>query len=227
MRYPEFENILSPKRTNRYLNACNGQTKKAMILYRLNLQLSKEFLPVICCFEVALRNGINRHCSERFGKEWLLNSALPGGIFDDGHCWTTCNIINKVIDSLQDTCTHDKLIASLNFGFWRYLFAPSQYAATGKTLLKIFPAMPASSPSKQFNNTYVFKQLRQINKLRNRIAHHEPICFNTNESTTSTAYPRLTYDIICELFLWMSIDKSSFLYGLDHIIDICNKIDAL
>jgi hypothetical protein len=227
MRYPEFENILSPIRMNRYLNACNGQTKKAMTLYRLNLDLSREFLPVISCFEVALRNGIDKHCSAYLGNEWILKAVLPGGIFDTDHCLFTCNQINLAMANLQHVYTHDKLIAELSFGFWRYLFAPFQFNATGRTLLRIFPARPCSSPSMQLNHTYIFKQLRQINKLRNRIAHHEPICFEIFESIKSTAYARATYDIICELLSWMSIDKSSFLYGLDHILDTCNKIDAL
>jgi hypothetical protein len=227
MRYPEFEHILTTVRMNRYLNACNGQTKKAMTLYRLNLTLSGEFLTVISCFEVALRNAIDKQCTANLGKEWILNGALPGGIFDNDHCWATCNSINLAMGNLQHIYTHDKLVAELSFGFWRYLYAPFQFNATRKTLLKIFPARPSSSPSMQLNHTYVFKQLRQINKLRNRIAHHEPICFNANESIKSTAYARLTYNIICELLTWMSIDKSSFLYGLDHIIAICNKIDAL
>jgi len=45
MRYTDFENIMTPARMGRYLTACGGNTRKAMTMYRKNLQLSQEHLP--------------------------------------------------------------------------------------------------------------------------------------------------------------------------------------
>ena len=59
MKYTEFEKTISQPRMSRYLLACNGNTKKAMTLYRLNLRLSQELFTIICCFEIALRNAID------------------------------------------------------------------------------------------------------------------------------------------------------------------------
>lgn len=42
MEYLEFEQILSAKRIQRYKDAANGDTRKAMALYRYNLRLSQE-----------------------------------------------------------------------------------------------------------------------------------------------------------------------------------------
>ena len=39
MEYLEFERILSAKRMQRYKDAANGDTRKAMALYRYNLRL--------------------------------------------------------------------------------------------------------------------------------------------------------------------------------------------
>ena len=39
----------------RYLTACGGDTRKAMTLYRYNLQISQEMFTIVSCFEVALR----------------------------------------------------------------------------------------------------------------------------------------------------------------------------
>jgi hypothetical protein len=69
MKYNEFEKIISPERLNRYLLANNGNTKKAMTLYRLNLRLSQELFTVISCFEITLRNAINRHCMNTLGSD--------------------------------------------------------------------------------------------------------------------------------------------------------------
>ena len=67
MKFSEFEAIMSTQRINRYVQACKGNTRKAMILYRLNLKLSQEIFTIISCFEVALRNAINQHffCNPR------------------------------------------------------------------------------------------------------------------------------------------------------------------
>lgn len=226
MIYSEFENIISPARMSCYLNACNGNTKKAMTLYRLNLRLSQELLTVISCFEVALRNAINTHCLP-LGNDWLRNGADTGGIFDNYNCRTTVNTINEAVRKLKNNYSHNKLVAELGFGFWRYMFASQQYRVTGKTLLRIFPAKPTSTVAIQYNHTYIFNQLAKINELRNRIAHHEPICFRLGTSVKDTVYVRQHYALILQLFQWMTIDEAALLYGLNHINSICNKIDQL
>ena len=69
-------------RMNRYLLACGGNTRKAMTLYRKNLQLTQELFTVMSCFEVALRNAIDNTVSPSLGNDWLINAAGIGGIFD-------------------------------------------------------------------------------------------------------------------------------------------------
>ena len=59
MRYNEFEDIFSTKRMQKYVLACDGDTRRAMTLYRYNLKLSQEMFTLISCFEVALRNRID------------------------------------------------------------------------------------------------------------------------------------------------------------------------
>ena len=94
-------------------------------------------------------------------------------------------------------------------------------------LLGIFPNKPKSTPSHKFDNTYVFGELDYINKLRNRIAYHEPICFSKNPVSIDTKYIHNRYNRIMEIFRWMDIDGASLLYGLGHIDNACNQIDAL
>lgn len=73
----------------------------------------------------------------------------------------------------------------MDFGFWRYLFAQPQFHAGGKILLKVFPAKPTSTPAIQYNHSYVFNQLGQINEVRNRIAHPEPIYFALGQARSA------------------------------------------
>lgn len=227
MKYKEFEDIMSVHRMNRYVTACGGNTKKAMTLYRLNLRLSQEMFTIISCFEVALRNSIDKHYLTILGSDWLRNAATTGGIFDNHRCRITARSINDEIYSLGVHYSHGKVVAGLGFGIWRYLFAPNQYIQAGSTLLRIFPAKPRSTARIQYNQIFVFNHLAQINDIRNRIAHHEPICFQSGLPIKSTLYIRQHYNLILQFFQWMSIDQSSLLYGLDHINRVCNDIDAL
>ncbi|HVA97722.1 MAG TPA: Abi family protein [Bacteroidia bacterium] len=227
MKYQEFENIMSAPRMSRYLTACSGNSKKAMTLYRLNLRLSQELFTVESCFEITLRNAINKHCLTSFGNDWLKNAAEHTGIFDNSNCSLTVKAINEAVRKLNHNYTHSKLVAELGFGFWRYIFAQHQFTATGKTLLQIFPAKPTSTVAMQYNQKFVFNQLAQLNNIRNRIAHHEPICFQIGHPVIDTTYIRQHYSLILQLFQWMSIDEAALLYGLDHINTVCNKIDNL
>ena len=67
MKFTDFQRILSPERLDRYVMACGNDTRKAMSLYRLNLNLSQEVFTLLSCFEVSLRNAIDRELTSRFG----------------------------------------------------------------------------------------------------------------------------------------------------------------
>jgi hypothetical protein len=226
MRYGEFESIMSSARMNRYSNAVGGNSRKAMTLYRKNLKLTQEMFTVISCFEVALRNAIDAHGQAALGPDWLRDAAARGGCFYNAGCATTRDSINDAIRKLHHY-SHHKLVAELGFGFWRYMFARNQFRATGHIMLRVFPAKPKSTPAVQYNDKYVFNALAQLNALRNRMAHHEPICFLPQIPVKNTMYARQHYYLILQFFQWMQIDEAALLYGLDHINSVCNEIDRL
>ena len=200
-----------------------------MTLYRLNLYLSHEVFTLLSCFEVAIRNSINAIMVARFGNDWLRDAVMSGGIFDIPGCRHSANIIRKAYTRLQqnDKYTHSQLLAEMEFGVWKYMFANPQYRVTGRVLLSIFPNKPRSTAQCQYNNTFIFNELHGINTLRNRIAHHEPICFSLHQPAICTSYILNAYTRLHTLFLWMGIDSHSLLYGLDHVRQACKKINQL
>lgn len=229
MRFLVFEAIMSPKRIRRYVNACSGDTRKAMTLYRYNLKLSLEMFSVISCYEVALRNAIDMNMTKHFGPHWLRDSILPGGIFDNPVFSGTSRIIKKVYADLMGTGRYSpsKMISAMEFGVWKYLFSATEYRATGRTLLQVFPNKPKSSPKNQYNNLYVFNEMDAINRLRNRIAHHEPVCFNQDSDEISTVHLQSCYSRIMDLFSWMGISSKELLYGINHVLRTCEEINTL
>ena len=226
MRYNQFAGIMTNARLNRYLLASGGNSRAAMTLYRKNLKLTQELFTVVSCFEVALRNAIDVKVTPALGNNWLRDSAAVGGVFDSQRCRLTRDNINEAISKLH-VYSHHKLVAELGFGFWRFMFAQNQFNATGRILLRVFPSKPTSTPVMQYNNTYIFNQLAQLNDIRNRMAHHEPICFLPGQPIKDTTYARQHYNLILQLFQWMEIDETALLYGLDHISTVCNEIDNL
>ncbi|HAY34049.1 MAG TPA: CAAX protease [Ignavibacteria bacterium] len=227
MKYSDFENIMSPERMGRYFTACRSNSRKSMTLYRKNLELTQELFTIISCFEIALRNATDNHYKVIYGNDWLRNSALPAGMFNTPHCGKTPSIISFAVRKLGGNYSHSKLIAEMDFGFWRYMFARHQYYAGGQTLLRIFPSKPTSSALQHYDHNYVFAKLEELNELRNRLAHHEPVVFRLGHAAIDTSYSRNKYALMMEFFKWMDIDETSLLYGLDHVVDICDKIDSI
>lgn len=127
MKYADFENIMSAKRMGRYLTACGGDTRKAMTLYRYNLQLSQVMFTIVSCFEVVLRNSIDRKLTENLGNEWVRDSIMTGGVFSLPILRKTSDIIAFAYRKLQQSrsYSHTKLLAEMEFGIWKYMFSQS------------------------------------------------------------------------------------------------------
>lgn len=230
MNFKDFEQALSSERLNRYMEACNYDSRKAMTLYRYNLRLSQEMFTILSCFEVTLRNAIDQRLRLSLGNDWLLDSFQTGGIFDTPRLARTSNIVRGGYRRLQEVgkpYSHVGLLSEMEFGVWKHMFSREQFAATGRCLLTVFPHKPTSTPTMQYNHTYMFNELDKVNTLRNRIAHHEPICFALGASQIDTTYIISQYERVHRLFAWMGYDSESMLYGLDHVRKVCAEIANL
>ena len=111
----------------------------------------------------------------------------------------------------------------MEFGVWKYMFNNVQYRLTNRCLLQIFPNKPSSTAHHRYDNTFIFGELYVINQMRNRIAHHEPICFG-NPVCVDVQKALDCYARMMRLFNWMNIDANALLYGLDHVGAVGSKI---
>lgn len=206
----QFHTAISEPRYLRYLAAC-ATKRRALKLYRENIKLSRELYGIIGVFEIVLRNSIDRHMSKKLGPEWLADSVQPGGYLEvTAGCEVSYHAVQEAIHSLGTKYTHDKLLAKLTFGFWTYQFANTQYAASGNTLLDIFIDRPFGTKQKD-----IYQSLVKINDLRNRIAHHEPICFDGQNISAFKANRR--YNTIINLLCWLGCHPKRLLYGIDSV----------
>lgn len=219
MNYYEFQKIVSAERMQRYEEACNGDKEKTLVLYRTNVRLSLEMFAVVGAFEIALRNSIDRVMTHKHGKHWLRDAVKRGGFFDVPQCRDHAQIIRSVYDKLQrdNIYTHGNLLAKMEFGMWKYMFSSPQYRASGQVLLQAFPKKPTSNRKVQYNNVTIFNELDHVNSLRNRIAHHVPICFQTGHPVVNSDYVDWIYNKILTLFEWMDINPKEYLNDLSKI----------
>lgn len=149
-------------------------------------------------------------------------------MFDIPQCRDHARIIRSAYDKLMNhgIYSHDCLLSKMEFGVWKYMFSNPHYRVSERFLLRVFPLKPTSTRTTQYNNTTIFNELDHVNSLRNRIAHHEPICFHTGFAEITTEYIRWIYAKILMFFEWMDIDSRSFLDELDYVISVCDNIDA-
>ena len=121
MDFKTSQKLYSVPRMRKYLNACAGDKRKTMQLYRYNLRLCQRFYGALNLLEVMLRNDINEHYIAYYSDpNWIVNQADSGKLLE----------YNK--DEIRQTeagyrrrgiYNNDKMVASLTMGFWTKLFS--------------------------------------------------------------------------------------------------------
>lgn len=101
------------------------------------------------------------------------------------------------------------------------MFAGKQFQAGGSTLLNTFPDLPP-----RHNQGHVYSKLNQINSIRNRVAHHEPICFGIG-NTIRTMYARSHFQDIIDILTWMNINHRELFFGIDGVSKEADYIDNI
>lgn len=222
MKYPEYEEAFSSARLNKYLVACSGNTIKALTLYRHNIKLCQKFYGILNIFEVVLRNAINAHYQRVFkDTDWVKNQMQLGGMIEHA---PRKNEVLKITTTLRQNgrYTNDRVVSSVSFGFWTHLFTRQPYRLGGQNLLRIFPNRTAG-----LGQRAVFNELQEIKTFRNRIAHHEAICFDEN-GIIDMERTQSKYALILKYINFLGYQSSHLFYGIDILPDsTIAKIEAL
>jgi len=218
MKFSDFEVVLSKPRIEKYLKACDGDKRKALRLYRYNIKLCQRFYGVLGIFEIALRNAINNHFKTHLSdRDWLVTQSRIGFL-----ARYRATIIKEQTRLLNNGIyTNDKLLASLSFGVWTYMFSRNCYRSSGKTLLAVFP-----NKLHGLNQKSIYRDLDEIRIFRNRIAHHEPLCFDRNGVINVNTVIEI-FELIKIYFLFMGYEPREILYGIETPMPIISKIREL
>lgn len=209
MKYTDYERAFSQARLSKYLSACDNDCTNALTLYRYNTKLCQKFYGVLNLFEVVLRNAINEHYKTYFAdNDWIVTQSNPGGMLEFSPALPQ---VTKQLNKLQAnrTYTHDRLVSSVSFGFWTYLFTKIPFNIGGKTLLQVFPDKQLGLGQKT-----VYNELLDIKNFRNRIAHQEPICFN-NQGNKNVTFAQDNYAQILRYVSFLGYTKDELFWGFD------------
>lgn len=170
----ELPTVISAPRFATYLQAMGNDREKALALYEWNLDLSSALIVPLQVCEVAVRNGIAEAIERVHGANWPWNNGFirslprPKGKFR----YNPANDLQSCAGSLPTT---GKIIAELKFAFWENIFTVGQDSRIWNAHFRTcFPGSPQGQPIPQCRAT-AYADLQIIRRLRNRIAHHEPI----------------------------------------------------
>ena len=145
-----------------YLRASGGEWGTALALYDANARVSAAFFESIHYLEVGLRNAINDAVTARLDPEWLTTGSPV----------LTANSRGVVATAQRHAggpdASRDKVIAELPFGFWWSLLADEYNRRLWQPALR--HAFEGS-----VRRRVLHAGLDEVRRLRNRIAHHEPI----------------------------------------------------
>lgn len=181
-----LEAVLSVNRLSTYRNYVlqelgNDDLDRALQLYAWNAQISSAYLLPLHLYEVILRNAIADAIALRYGKNWVYEAYFVNSLPDPAHGYSPKRDLLSV--RVQHT-TIGKIIPELKFAFWEQMLTKRHdgriWDAHIKTVFPFLPVTATTAQSRSLLNGFCYN----IRKIRNRIAHHEPIF---NQSTLNTA----------------------------------------
>jgi hypothetical protein len=185
-----------------YNQVCRGNGAAAVALYHWNARISASLWEVIGHVEVVVRNAMHTRLttwSTSVHNEpwWYLD---PGQVFNHRGAEDIADARRRATKNGQ-TETPGRVVAELNFGFWRYLTARTYHRTLWTSCLcSSFPGQSRAT---------VQAALEDLHLIRNRCAHHEPIHNRNIPHIHATAL---------EVAGWVSPDARRWVAGRSTVV---------
>jgi hypothetical protein len=164
---PELRTAISMPRMSRYERLANGDAALAMRLYHWNSALSEALHCPLLSLEITLRNAVNERLRAAYGDAWYDSPSVQ---LNDAHIQQ----VREAKDYLRRArkkVDAPGIISKLSLGFWVGLFSSRYETPLWRNHLRwIFTRAP-----KSLLRDTVYRRLERMRRLRNRVAHHEPI----------------------------------------------------
>jgi len=216
LNLPEIVSELSPSRLKPYrrLDGVPNTLVAIESMYLLN-DVSKHFYVPLQLVEVALRNRINSVIATWSESEnWY--QTIPCS--DESKAAVRQAISYAEGEIRGRSVSPDDVVCRLMFGFWTYMLDKPYRNSKDKSLhiwnhhrmVDAFPGKPA-----HITVGTVFDRLLELNDLRNRLFHHEPIWKSGSVVSVDDAMNVVSgkYSRLCEMLRWLSPEQAALLNG--------------
>lgn len=210
MTEKQFKYYISTPRFNVYLAQTNNDFAKAYELYKLNIELSEAFYPILSVLEVSLRNAINETLTSYFQDEFWFKNNLPVEFLP------FISDATQKLTTQSKPITSDRIIAELNFGFWNKLFNRRYTSLLWKPLRLVFKNTPKNLRQRNTIDDVLYR----VRTLRNRIYHYEPIFRNPKDIKNQ-------YNEMMTFLTWLDNDLPKLLTDIDRFDSILKKMKSI
>ena len=215
MQYARVLTDLARPRLSTYLAPLGYvQTKDSTRAHFLLNDISQHFYVPLQLIEIVLRNKIHQHASTVLKRDdwydFLPATKSSQDMVIEAKRLATAEVTSRSV-------SHDDVVCRLMFGFWAYMLdAPYRNTADKQRLIwsqhdfkRVFDGAPVG-----LTISSVMVRLKNLNDLRNRLFHHEPIWRSPKVQSLdeATKVLRQKYLDMLEVLSWMSPD----LHGLVH-----------
>lgn len=163
---PAIPRVLSTDRYATFLAACNGNQEQAVRLCSWNIAMSAALWGGFSVMEIALRNAMHDQLVRWVNRDDWWNGNVPLFPLEK----------NKIIEAVRSVSkekgprlTAGHVVADLTLGFWVKLLSNGYHQRLW------VPALQYAFPNITGTRRDLHRDLERLRKLRNRIAHHEPI----------------------------------------------------
>ncbi len=166
---------LSPGRMSTYKAAAGiapgDDDLRALSLYAWNAEVSGALLSVLHICEVVTRNAVADAIAAVYGAAWPWSPGFEQSLSNPQAGYNPRNDLFKSKGSYIST---GKVIPELTMMFWVHMFTRRfDHRIWDPHLRLVLPHLGPGSVSHHRSQTY--QKLDSLRRLRNRIAHHEPI----------------------------------------------------
>ncbi|EBW2268495.1 Abi family protein [Salmonella enterica subsp. enterica serovar Hillingdon] len=245
-------NSISQQRFSTYkTNVFNGITDEECLgIYLWNKQIASAFLPALQILEVSLRNAIYQAKIQYEEDEIERNhpptqwSALKAAIdrswfitvmtaANNAESFRQIKAAKKQIDKEKKAHTPENYIAKLTLGFWVSL-VDKDFSTPNSTYLTLWPRLrnrvfpgAISDKGTPLSINRIGADLRDINKIRNRLSHHEPLWRTSTTYNVEQAINKLIKDYkkCLDVIRWINPSNLKLLNIIDNtetIRKLCN-----
>ncbi|OOR87483.1 hypothetical protein B0181_10290 [Moraxella caviae] len=179
---------MSVERSQPYIK--NTQTlKSALELYKKNSELCALcWTPIQHC-EVVLRNMIDKALVVAYGENWLVQTVFLNTLKEYKRHKIDTSIKKFMRKNKSLEFNRNQVVADLELSFWQEITSKKYLNRVWvKAIDAVFPNRPKNLSVEVFIKE-LYANIEIVRRLRNRIAHHEPIYYkNINKAIKAIVF---------------------------------------